>query len=65
MDLNSSKDKTLLKNCMILKLKQLNIDLDNQINNSGSSEKIQDIENDISYYSNIYEILRIPLVPVT
>lgn len=58
MNLNSSKDKILLKNCIVLKLKELNIKLSNQINHSISSSEIADTENSISYYTNLYEILK-------
>lgn len=59
MDLYSPQNRILLKNCIIVKLKQLNIKLNQLENDSASSEEIRDMEGIISYYMNLYEILKV------
>lgn len=52
MDLYSPKDKILLKNCIVIKLKYL------ELAAGKTNENVPETENEISYYSNIYEILK-------
>lgn len=59
MDLYSPQNRILLKNCIIVKLKHLNIKLNQLENDSASSEKISNMEDMISYYANLYEILKV------
>lgn len=58
MDLYSPQNRILLKNCIIIKLKQLNIKLNQLENASTPKNEFEDTENTISYYTNLYEMLK-------
>lgn len=47
MNLDLSKDKILLKNCLVVKLQQLKL-----------ANKTPETEDEISYYENVYQILK-------
>ena len=57
MDLTTQQDKILLKNCILVKIRQLELELD-KLKKKSTLLDTSNIENEISLYENLYQLLK-------
>ena len=57
MDLTTQQDKILLKNCILVKIRQLELELEKSKSKSTLLDT-SDIENEISLYENLFQLLK-------